>query len=158
MKLEDGRSRCSNATAYIYPNSGDQLCALEGSSNSNKIEDALAKAQIAQSELNKTPTDNQAALGNIEGAVNDIQAAVDAGDLGAATGTQLMDDLVGISKQLAENAINTAIDELPDSDAGKIDTANEKLAEGDGFRDEGKFKDAASKYKDALSEAEGALP
>ena len=39
----------------------------------DKVEDALAKAQTALDELNKTPPGNQAALGNIEGSVGDLE-------------------------------------------------------------------------------------
>jgi len=107
-------------------------------------------------ELNKDPPDNQAAAGNIEGAIGDIEAAINEG-LDPVVGAELMDDLAGITRQLAEDAIDEA-DATLGSDADKIVTANDKLAEGDTFRGEDKFKDAAAKYKDALSNAEGALP
>ncbi len=50
----------------------------------------------------------------------------------------------------------------PGSDAALIATANTALANGDSLRTPptlfGDFKDAASEYKTAISEAEGALP
>ena len=104
-------------------------------------------------ELNKTPPDNQAAAGSMEGAIGSLEDAIK--DNGF-DGAELIDQLLTVSRQLATNAINIATD--TGGDAGKIDTALEKLDEGDNLRDEDKFKDTASKYKDALSEAESALP
>jgi len=121
-----------------------------------KVEDASITLQIAIDELNKDTPDTPAAMGNIEGAIGDLEAAINDG-LDPLVGAELMDELAGIARQLAVDAIDEAVAAGGDSD--KIATANEKLGEGDDFRDnEGKFKDAASKYKDALSEAESALP
>jgi len=122
--------------------------------NKPKADDTIAKLQTALDELAKP--DEVAALGAIEGAIGEIEAGIDNGDLGATQGEQLMNDLLDISRQLADDAINLAITLGSDSD--KIDTALEKLDEGDDFRGDGEFKGAASKYKDALSEAESALP
>ncbi len=59
----------------------------------DKTEDGLATVLTAIEELEKTPPDNQAAVGNIEGAVGDLEAAVQDGLLGSATGNDLMDRL-----------------------------------------------------------------
>ncbi len=125
--------------ACINDNPGD--CA-------DKVEDALAKAQTALAEFNKTPPDNQAALGNIEGTVGDLEAALgicpDPDKL-----TDLMVDLTAIARAVAVEAID---------EAGNPSDALDSLSEGDDLRDEGKYKDAVSKYKDALAKAEGATP
>lgn len=128
-----------------------------GTPLADKLEDANAKVETAIVELNKTPPDNQAALGNIEGAVGDIQAAVDAGLLDDLTGNVLMDQLVGIARQLAVDAIDTAI-ATPGSDPVEIADAQQFLADGDALRAADQFKDAVAKYKDALAKAESALP
>jgi len=135
----------------------DIINANPGTPLADKLEDANALVETALFELNKTPPDNQAAMGNIEGAVNDIQAAVDAGDLDAATGAQLMDDLAGIARQIAVDAIDTAI-ATPGSDPVAIVDAQQFLADGDALRAASQFKDAVAKYKDALAKAESALP
>ena len=118
-----------------------------------KAQGASNSLQIALDELNKD--DIQAAAGNIEGAIGDIEAAINEG-LDAIVGAQLMDDLAGIAKQLAEDAIAQAVDNSGDPD--KIEEAEASLAEGDALRVPGTYKDAANKYKDALAQAEGALP
>ncbi len=117
----------------------------------DNLEDANAKVETALVELGKTPPDNQAAVGNIEGAIGDLQASVDAGNLDAATGAQLMDDLVVIARELADDAINDAI-----SRGADVTVANGKYSEGETARAAGEFKTAAAKYKDALTAAEGA--
>lgn len=126
-----------------------------GSPLADKIEDALAKSGTALEELYKIPPDNQAAAGNIEGAVGDLEAAVKDGLFDATQGIQLMDDLSLIVRELAECDISQAND--AGGDSSKIAEAQEKLEEGDSLRDGGAYKDAVSKYKDALSIAEGEL-
>ena len=126
-----------------------------GTPLADKIEDALAKAQTALDELNKEPPDNQAAVGNIEGAVGDLEAAVSEG-LDSEQGTELMDLLVGIPRTLAADALDGAIAH-GQCDSDVIDDAQQGLDEGDELRAEGAFKDAVNKYKDALAKAEGVL-
>ena len=118
------------------------------SSDHPKANDAIAKLDTALEELAKSPPDRVAALSAIEGAIGELEDPLE---------TDFINALLDISRQLATNAITLAED-TPDSDGGKIDTALEKLDEGDVFRGNGEFKDAASKFKDALSEAQGALP
>jgi hypothetical protein len=122
----------------------------------DKAEDALAKALTALDELAKTPPDNQAAVGNIEGAVGDLEAAVNDALLAADKGIRLMDLLTNAARQLAADAIDQAI--AAGADADKIAEAQQALAEGDVLRAEEAFKDATAKYKDALAQAEGAVP
>jgi len=91
-------------------------------------------------DLAKTPPDNQAALGNLEGAVGEIEAAVDDG-MDPVQGAQIMDDMAEIARLMAVEAIDDAIARGGD--------AQQSLAAGDALR-------AAGDYKDALAKAEGA--
>ena len=130
----------------------DIVDANPGTPLADKLEDALAQVQTALDELAKEPPDNQAALGNIEGAVGDIEAAVNDGLLDATEGTDLMDQLAGAARQLAEEALNEAI--AQGGDPGVIADAQQALDDGDTLRASGAFKDAVNKYKDALAKAE----
>ena len=60
-----------------------------GTPLADKVGNAAASLQTAAEELDKTPPDGQAAVGNIEGAVGDVQAAVDDGLLDATQGSQI---------------------------------------------------------------------
>ena len=111
--------------------------------------DAIAKAQMAVAELNKTPSDNQAAVGNIEGAVGELEAAVQEG-LYPAQGAELMDGFAAVARRLATAAIDRG------GDYGKIAVAQMARAQGDALRASGTFKDAVNEYKDAVANAEGA--
>ena len=139
--------------SIVSENPGTQLA--------DKVDDASASAQTALDEINKTPPDNQAASGNIEGAVGSLEDAIMDGGLEQTQGEQLINQLLDVSQQLAVDAINTA-NNTPGSDAGKISSANTALANGDSLRTAptsfGDFKDAAAEYKVAISEAESALP
>lgn len=121
----------------------------------DKLEDVLSELMDALVELEKTPPDNQAALGKIEGAVGDLEAAIEDELVDAVVGFDLMDQLTGVAREIADNAITTAIN--LGGDADEIDEALESLDEGDALRLLGEFKDAVSAYKDALAKAEGAL-
>src|SRR5688572_3114016 len=74
----------------------------------DKLEDVAAKVKTADAELAKTPPDNQAALGAMEGAVGDLEAAVKDGVLDSATGTELMGSLTTAARELAGRAIEQA--------------------------------------------------
>lgn len=130
--------------------------ANPGSSLADKLEDAQDKLEVVLEELGKTPPDRQAALGNLEGAVGELEAAVNDGLLDPVLGSQLMDQLTEAARVLAVQAIDDAI--AQGGDAGDISDAQQSLADGDSQRTNGEFKDAVSKYKDALSKAESALP
>ena len=128
-----------------------------GSPLATKLGDAIAKSQVALAELTKTPPDNQAALGNIEDAVGDLEAAVLQNGLDPVQGAELMDAFAAVARQLAVAAIDDAIARAGDS--GKIAVAQNALADGDALRASGAlaaFKPAVNKYKDALANAEGA--
>ena len=113
-----------------------------------KLGNATAKSETALDELNKMPPDNQAAVGNIEGAVGDLEAAILDG-LALAVGEALMDAFVAVARQLAVTAIDDAVDR-----GGNVGDAQDALAAGDDLRASGAFKDAVNKYKDALAKAE----
>jgi hypothetical protein len=130
------------------------VASAPGSPLADKVEDVRDKFRVAVVELNKTPPDNQAAVGNIEGAVGDVQAAVDDGVLDPALGDLLMDQLAGVAKQIASNAIEQATAGGGDSD--KIADAVMARADGDALLASPTYKDAVNKYKDAVSIAEGA--
>ena len=130
------------------------VASAPGSPLADKVEDVRDKFQVAVVELNKTPPDNQAAVGNIEGAVGDVQAAVDDGVLDPALGDLLMDQLAGVAKQIASNAIEQATAGGGDSD--KITDAVMARADGDALLASPTYMDAVNKYKDAVAIAEGA--
>ncbi len=167
LKVEDNSGAIDEATITVHVLTHsealeDVMATLQGIIENNlgtpladKIEDTIAKTDTALEEINKTPPDNQAAAGNIEGAVGDLEAAVKDGLLEATKGTQLMVDLAAIVRELAECAISQAID--AGGDPSKISEAQERLAEGDTLSASEAFKDAVNKYKDALSIAEGEL-
>ena len=66
-----------------------------------------------------------------------------------------MDQLARTARQLAQEALDQAVAQGGDSVV--IADAQQTLAEGDTLRESGAFKDAVSKYKDALAKAESAL-
>lgn len=127
----------------------------------DKAEDAIAKLESAGQELAKQQPDDQAAAGHLEGAIGDLEAAVKDKCFDPATGIGVMDDLAAISRQLATRALDATF-----SYGGKRDElrqARNELARGDALRAAGRrgrlddFKQAAAKYKDALSKAQGAI-
>ncbi|MHA2332907.1 MAG: hypothetical protein ACXAEU_12870 [Candidatus Hodarchaeales archaeon] len=123
----------------------------------DKLEDVVAEAQDALEELDKTPPDNQAALRNIEEAVGDLDRwVVEGGLLDVHQGTQLMDSFTAIARQIAMDTLQYAIESGGDPDL--IEEAQQALAEGDDLRLAESFKDAVDKYKDALANAESAIP
>ena len=122
----------------------------------DKAQDALANAQSAFDEFSIPPPDNQAALGNIEGAVGDLEAALSDGVCpGTVPLTDLMDILAGIARAVTVEAIDDAI--ALGGDPVEISDAQAALAEGDAHRAAGQYKDAVAKYKDALAKAEGSV-
>ena len=71
--------------------------ANPGTPLADKIEDVVAKVQTALDELNKIPPDIPAALGNIEGALGDLDAAKEIDPAQGPTLTDLMDQLSGVA-------------------------------------------------------------
>ena len=74
----------------------------------DSMEDVLKKVQTALDECGKSPPDDQAALGNIEGAVGDLEAAVKDGLLDSGEGTVLMDRLASVARGLTVVALDEA--------------------------------------------------
>ncbi len=132
-----------------------------GTPLANKLADASDSVETALEELNEEPPDNQAAVGNLEGAVGSICDAVLNEGFDAAQGAQIMDDLAGVAMQLAVDAFVAAIAQA--GDPTEIDEAAMFLAEGNAHRALGvagdceAFKDAVNAYKDALAKAESAI-
>jgi PKD repeat protein len=131
-----------------------------GTPLAEKMQDALDKLNEALEELSKEPPENQAAVEEIERSMEEIEDAVTAELLDLDEGTELMDLLVRIARQLAVNAIEDAIDRGGDPE--KIEEAQDYLEEGDDLRASGlsgnleDFAKAVDKYKDALSKTDSA--
>ena len=130
----------------------------------DKAEDAIAKLETAGRELAKRPPDDQAAAGNLEGAIGDLEAAVYDKCFDPETGIGVMDDLTAIARDLALGALDAAHDYgRRRDDFDELQDARRALSRGDALRDAGRrgrleaFKQAVGSYKDALSKAESAL-
>ena len=129
-----------------------------GTALADKLEDVIASLQVVLEELIKSG--NEAAVGNIEGAVGsldvgELEDAVEDGLIDATLGAQLMDILAWIAQQMAIEALDQAI--AQGGNPSDIADAEEALEDGNGLRGEGAYKDAVNKYKDALAKAQGAL-
>ena len=167
LRLEAGVMHCyapltaEEQLTVVTENLQEIINDNPGTPLADKLADALDSVETALEELDKEPPDNQAAVGNLEGAVGSICDAVLDEGFDAAQGTLLMDNLAGVARQLAVDAINAAI--AMGGDPIEIGEAEMFLAEGDAFRALGvagdceAFKDAISAYKDALAKAEGAI-
>jgi Tol biopolymer transport system component len=125
-----------------------------GTPLADKIDDALDAVDTASDELAKQPPDRQAALGALEGAAGDIEAAVKDGLLDAGQATPILEQLAAAARLLAVTAIAEA--NAAGGDPATIAQAEQALAAGDGQRSAGAFKDAINRYKDALAKAESA--
>ena len=119
-----------------------------GTSIEDKLNDAQSKIDDA---IGKIGSDNQDALSLIEGAEGDVEAAENEG-LDPDDGKIVMDDLAGVGSQIAQDEIAQGI--AVACDGSIIDDATESLVEGESLRTSESFKDAVSKYKDAVSKAE----
>ena len=145
----------SQATQGINKKLQDIVNANPGTPLADKVADASAKTQTALDELNKTPPDNQAALGNIEGAVGDLEAAIGLDPAQDPIHKDAMDQLARIARQVAVDVIDKAV--AQGADPVVISDAQQALADGDAKRASGDFKDAVSQYKDALAKTESVL-
>ena len=125
----------------------DIVDANPGTSLADKVEDAIASLQNALYELTKMPPDNQAAVGNIEGAVGELEAAVNDRLLDPVEGADRMDELAEIARRVASDAVNRAI--AQGGDPQELAEAQQALADGDALRATGEFKDAVNEYKNA---------
>src|ERR687896_227373 len=77
----------------------DAMIAADPSKR-DKLEDIRAKLETAVAELRKTPPARQSALGAIEGAVGEIDAARSSGDLTAAQAASLNERVTGAARQI----------------------------------------------------------
>lgn len=144
-------------TIEVWLGAADDIRAIVDANpgpSADKLDDALAKVETALAELAKTPPDQVAALGNVEGAVGELEAAVKDGVLDTAAGDDLMDRMTGAALTLANEAIAEA--EARGADPRKITQAKREQDRGDAARLAGRYKDAVARYRDALSKAEGA--
>ena len=130
------------------------LDANPGSEVADEVEGASVLVDTALDELAKIPADGQAAIGAIEGAVGDLEAALGMDPELDAEIEILLDGLVAAARGLAQTAVDVAIEEL--GDPVVIAEAQQSLGEGDILRDSGAAKDAVNKYKDAQAKAESA--
>ena len=128
---------------------GVQELVGAGALSQDEAEDVIAKLGTAVEELDKP--DNQAALGSIEDAVGELESAGLDPDVGFA----LMDQLAGIAREIAAQAIDEAI--ACDPTNSDIADAQQVLNDGDELRATDAFKDTVNKYKDALAKAEGVV-
>ena len=124
--------------------------AHAGTAVGDKLEDAGAKCNEGLMKLTQAPPDRQGAAGSIEGAIGDLESAAALG----LDANGFMENLAGVVRMLATDAIGEAVDR--DGNEGKIAEAQALVVEGDLRAAADAFKDAAAKYKDALSKAEGA--
>lgn len=130
------------------------LAGPPGTPLADKIDDALAKLGTARAELAKQPPDRQAALGALEGAAGDIEAAVQDGLLGAGQATPVLKQLAAVAHLLASTEIEEAV--ARGGRAAEIEKAQQALAAGEARESAGAYKDAINRYKDALAIAEDA--
>ena len=121
---------------------------------SDKAEDVFDKIASILDELDKLPPDRPAAMGNFEGALGDLEAAVDDGLFTPEQeGIELLEALATIARNVACDAIIEATDNNGDLD--ELSDARLALSQGDGNLESKDYKGAVNKYKDALSKAEG---
>jgi hypothetical protein len=146
VAIPETKSARAMLLALVRDNPGTPLAA--------KLEDALDKLAKADIELAKTPPDRRAALNNIEDAIGDVEAAVEHGLLAAARGDTIMLLLADEARSLAQTAIGEAI--VRAGELSEIIDAERRFAEGDVHLAAGAYKQAAGRYRDALSKAEGA--
>lgn len=132
-----------------------------GGELADKAEDALDKLEAARRELDERPADEQAVAGNLEGAIGDLEAAVEDGCFDTPTGIALMDDLAAVSRYLASRTLRQALRHGGKRD--EIRAARQDLARGDALRGSGRrgrlvaFKQAVNEYRGAQSKAESAM-
>jgi PKD repeat protein len=144
----------AQATSHAADQLQDLIEANPNTPLSDKLEDALAKTQEAQAAIAAQNMQRATGLGAIEGAVGDIQAAVNDGLLDTATGNSLMQQLSGIARQLALDEIEEA--QARGGNATVIQDAQSYFNQAEQLRSTGTYKDSVGKYKDAIAKAESA--
>jgi ADYC domain-containing protein len=118
----------------------------------DKLEDALGKLQAGFAALAQSNPDRAAAVGQFEGAVNDLESAT---TLSAGYADGLMNRVTGVAKFQATSAIGA--NACNAQNPGELTVANQLLAQGDQARSQGDHKQACAKYKEAIDKAEDAL-
>ena len=113
------------------------------------VGDALRASQEAVNELAQTPPDNHSALGDLQGAIGDLEVALGAGRLDPVEGAYLMDQLAGMARVVAVVALEQAL--AQSGDPNKINIARQALADGDRRRLQGAFKNAVASYENVLN-------
>ena len=104
--------------------------ANPGSDLADKVENALDKAVQVSDELDKSPPDREAAIGILEGAVGDLEAALDSGLFSSSQeGIDLLDALVNIARRMTTAAIAEATNN--GGDPNDLLEAQQSLNEGD---------------------------
>jgi Tol biopolymer transport system component/alpha-tubulin suppressor-like RCC1 family protein len=131
---------------------GELVAANPGTPLAAKAEDARARVEAARQQLAATPGYRMGPLGELNGAVGSLAAAVEGGLLDAARGNALMDRITNAARLLAEAAIAAAVDRGADpKDVAKAERA---LAKGDEARAAGHYPDAVAQYQNASKHAE----
>ena len=131
-----------------------RIARSPGTPLADKLEDALAKVSAAADKLRQARPDRQGALGEIEGAVGDLDAAATAALQPRGAALDLMNGIAAVARDLADDAIAEAVARR--GNPNEIADARAALARGDARRRARGFKDALAAYKDAASKAEGA--
>lgn len=112
-----------------------------------RLEDGLAKLEVAREHLAQTPPDRPEALGELHGAAGDFEAAVNEGELSAFGFSQLMSRSMRVPSIAAQQAIDDAVARGESEVA--IAEARQWLAEGNAHLNVSQFKDAIAAYKKA---------
>jgi tetratricopeptide (TPR) repeat protein len=144
----------TNVIHQVFEDIQDIIGASPNAPIADKLEDAAGSAAVALIELNESPPDLLAALGNLEGAVGDLEAALSEG-LDPAVLISLMTTLANAGRHTVQTKLDVAIS--GNGHPPEIAEAEYLLTEGDALRDAGAYKDAVSKYKDALAKSESPL-
>lgn len=146
---------------------GDMAVAAEDPELSRRSEHAFAQGVAALAMLERDPPQRIPAVARLQSAVQSIESVTaidvdpDTGEeipLAGLQGAGLMNDLVGLARILAEEAILEA--QAAAGDPDRIARATEALAEGDDLRgdglseDFGVFEEAIRRYRQAIVQAQ----
>ena len=122
--------------------------------SSDRLEDALTKLEAAREEFAQTPTDRLAAVGDLQAATQNLQAAFDAGEISAFGYSVIARRFADNSRLTADQAIAEA--KARGGNAEAIADAEAALAKGDEKRAASEFADAVAQYRKACKTATGA--
>jgi dipeptidyl aminopeptidase/acylaminoacyl peptidase len=136
-----------NLEATIASRSRDGL-------STDRLEEALTKLQAAREEFGRTPTDRLAALGDLQGAIENLYAAQDEGEISASGFSVIARRFADNSRLTADQAIAEA--KARGGNAEAIADAEAALDKGDEKRAASEFADAVAQYRKACDTATGA--